>query len=372
MNTDLIIIGGGISGCALAYFLASVGVEVILLERSGINSESSGANSGSLHGQIPHEAFLNKGEEWANAFGPTLSLISESIKLWKNIEESLGTDLEVRINGGLLVAKNDQEIKDIRAKATIEKKFGIHSEFLDKSNLRRFAPYLSDDTVGAMFYPEEGKANPLLVTPAFALNSEKLGVQILRQVELEWISVKQNGFLVDTTIGSFSCNRIVNCAGIEVDRINSMVGLSSYNVFADPIQSNITEPIEHLIDHLVYSAGDRLTLKQTVHGSCIIGGGWPSIIDDVTGRLKICFESVMRNLIAATDIVPCLESIQLVRTWPAMCNGTDDWIPILGETTSVKGFFVCVFPWMGFTGGLVSARILADIISSRSSQNCKI
>ena len=66
MDTDVIIIGGGISGCALSYFLASDGVEVILLERSGLNSESSGANSGSLHGQIPHETFLDKGKEWAN------------------------------------------------------------------------------------------------------------------------------------------------------------------------------------------------------------------------------------------------------------------------------------------------------------------
>lgn len=371
MDTDVIIIGGGISGCALSYFLASDGVEVILLERSGLNSESSGANSGSLHGQIPHETFLDKGKEWANAFGPTLGLMGESIKLWKNIEELLETDLEVRINGGLLVARNDQEIKAIRAKATIEKKFGIHSEFLDKSNLRKFAPYLSDDTIGAMFYPEEGKANPLLVTPAFALNSEKLGVQIHRQAEVECINVKKNGFLVDTNIGSFSCNRIVNCSGNEINRINSMVGLS-YKVFADPIQSNVTEPIEHLIDHLVYSAGVRLTLKQTVHGSCIIGGGWPSIIDNATGRLKISFESVMRNLIAATDIVPCLESTQLVRTWPAMVNATDDWIPILGETKSVKGFFVCFFPWMGFTGGPISARILADNITSRSSKYSKI
>ena len=80
----------------------------------------------------------------------------------------------------------------------------------------------------------------------------------------------------------------------------------------------------------------------------------------------------MRNLIAATDIVPCLESTQLVRTWPAMVNATDDWIPILGETKSVKGFFVCFFPWMGFTGGPNSARILADNITSRSSKYSKI
>ena len=68
MDTDVIIIGGGICGCALAYFLALDGVEVTLLERSGLNSKSSGANSGSLHGQIPHETFLDKVEEWGPYF----------------------------------------------------------------------------------------------------------------------------------------------------------------------------------------------------------------------------------------------------------------------------------------------------------------
>ena len=62
MDTDVLVIGGGISGCALAYFLAKEGVEVSLVEKSGLNSEASGANSGSLHGQIPHDVFLEKGE----------------------------------------------------------------------------------------------------------------------------------------------------------------------------------------------------------------------------------------------------------------------------------------------------------------------
>ena len=96
--------------------------------------------------------------------------------------------MEISLTGGLLVAKNDKEIKAIHAKAAIEKKFRIHSEYLDKSQLRKFAPYLSEDTIGAMYYPEEGKANPLLVTPAFASKSEILGVQIIRQAEVKGIS----------------------------------------------------------------------------------------------------------------------------------------------------------------------------------------
>ena len=95
--------------------------------------------------------------------------------------------------------------------------------------------------------------------------------------------------------------------------------------------------------------------------------GWPSLIDKVSGRLNISYESVIKNLKTATDIVPSLESAQLFRTWPAMVNGNDDWIPVLGETKSVKNYFIFYFPWMGFTGALISASILADIISNKTN-----
>ena len=367
MNTDLIIIGGGISGCALAYYLACEGLEVILLEKSGLNGESSGANSGSLHGQIPHEVFIEKGIEWANNFGPTLRLLKDSIHIWRDLERELGTDLEVRVNGGLLVAKNKHEIEDIRSKAKIEKRFGINSEFLDKSEIRKFAPYLSEDVLGAMYYPEEGKANPLLVTPAFASKSEKLGTKIYRNAEVKLISIERKGFVVNSIQGTFKCKRIVNCAGNKFNHINSMVGITK-KIFSSPIQSNVTEPVKPLIKHLLYSAGDRLTLKQTVHGSLIIGGGWPSLIDKKTKHLNISFESLLKNLSVATDIVPSLESIKILRTWPAMVNGTDDWIPIIGQSKSIRGYYVLSFPWMGFTGGPISAKVLANEISNGSAK----
>ena len=50
-----------------------------------------------------------------------------------------------------------------------------------------------------------------------------------------------------------------------------------------------------------------------------------------------------------------------------MVNGNDDWIPVLGETKSVKNYFIFYFPWMGFTGALISASILADIISNKTN-----
>lgn len=253
MDTDVLVIGGGISGCALAYFLAKEGVEVSLVEKSGLNNEASGANSGSLHGQIPHDVFLEKGEKWALSFGPTLQLLKESIELWRGMEDLLKTDLEVHLSGGLLVASTEQEMAKVRTKVMVEKKFGIQAEILSRLDLRQHAPYISEKMVGAAFYPDEGKANPLLVTPAFAVQAEKFGAKIMRRVQVKNISVTRNGFQVDTTKGNIVCNRIGNCAGVDATRISAMVGLN-IPIMGNPIQVNVTEPIAPLVEHLVYSA----------------------------------------------------------------------------------------------------------------------
>ena len=74
MKTDVLIIGGGLAGCATAYYLAKDGVAVILIERGDLNAKASGANAGSIHVQIPHTEFVDLGEDWARSFAPTLAV----------------------------------------------------------------------------------------------------------------------------------------------------------------------------------------------------------------------------------------------------------------------------------------------------------
>src|SRR3954454_18999355 len=103
-ETDVLVVGGGVTGCAAAYYLAKAGAGVTLVERHDLNTQASGRNAGGLHGQIQHEPFLELGEDWAGEFGPTLPLLRDAVELWRGLPEELGADLEVNICGGLLVA----------------------------------------------------------------------------------------------------------------------------------------------------------------------------------------------------------------------------------------------------------------------------
>jgi glycine/D-amino acid oxidase-like deaminating enzyme len=142
-----------------------------------------------------------------------------------------------------------------------------------------------------------------------------------------------------------------------------MVG-AGIKVQSFPMQLSVTEPIAPLVGHLVYSAGQMLTLKQSKSGTVLIGGGWPAILDN-HHCAQVSRESLFGNLGVALDVVPELASVRIVRTWAGQVNGNKSWRPIIGEMPGVPGFFVNYVPWMGFTGGPVGGRIIASLAQGR-------
>lgn len=364
LRTDVLVVGGGLTGCAAAYYLASEGVDVLLIEQHDLNASASGANAGNLHGQIPHPEFVENGETWAAHFADALPLMAASIELWNSLEADLGTDLEVSVSGGLIVAETDDQLRAIERKAIIERGHDIAVELLTRDDLFAVAPYVSDRMIGGAFYPVEGKANPLLATPAFARAAERHGARILKNTALEALSLEAKGFTAITSAGPIVAGQVINCAGVRAAEVAGMVGLD-LAIEGLPVQVHVTEPTAPLVAHLVTSAGGRLTLKQTAHGSFVIAGGWPAAVDAATGELQVDPASMRGNLQVALATVPRLAGVDLIRTWPAIVSGTADWRPILGEAPMARGFYMCMFPWMGFTAGPLCARIIADMARGR-------
>jgi glycine/D-amino acid oxidase-like deaminating enzyme len=368
MRTDILVVGGGLAGCATAFYLARSGAEVTLIEQFDLNTRASGSNAGSIHAQIPHEPFVENGDEWARQYAPTIPLMIASIKLWERLGEETGVDLGVSITGGLLVAETAAEMRDVERKAALEREHGLPVELLSRGDLRRLAPYVGETVVGGAFCPIEGKANPLAATPALAAAAAAHGARILLRTELRELSSGNAGFTAETTAGRMEARRVVNCAGADAGRVARLVGLD-LPIEGHPIQVNVTEPAPPLVPHLVYAAGQKLSLKQTAMGSFLIGGGWPARRDPATGRLSADPASIRANLRVAQSIVPQLAHLQLLRTWPAIVNGTADWKPIIGELASVPGFYLAMFPWMGFTAGPIAARIVAQLLLGETPEH---
>src|SRR5579872_2918015 len=364
LTTDVLVIGGGLAGTATAYCLAREGIEVTLVERLDLNTQASGSNAGSLHLQIPFPEFLSEGDDWARVFTQAIPVMRESIGLWRGVGAELGVDLEVSIDGGLLVAETEAQMRDIARKAVIERAAGLTVELLSAADLRRIAPYLSERMIGAAYCPDEGKANPLKATPAFAAAARRRGARILANCEVTALASTGSGYRAETPAGPIQAGRIVNAGGANAGRIAAMLGIE-LPIQGVPIQVSVTEPAEPLVNHLVYFAGDKLTLKQAKNGSFLIGGGWSSLWSARAERPTVNPHSLRSNLRIARHVVPRLDSVSLLRVWPAVVNGTADWKPILGELPGRPGVFMTMFPWMGFTAGPMSALLTAELVLGR-------
>lgn len=360
---DVIIIGGGLGGTAAAWFLSREGLNVLLLERGELNARASGANAGSLHLQIPALEYKKLGRAWAEHFAPTLTMLQAGAELWASLEDELSASLEFSRTGGIIAARTDEEMDLVREKAALEADHGIEMEILDAACLRDRAPYLAGDMIGGAFYPGEGKASPLLATRAFANAAVREGARVMTQTEVTGVEAGPP-FTVVTERGLFTAESILCAAGAEAGRIADMAGLD-LPIRGFPIQVSVTEPAGPLVPHLVYAAAGRLTLKQMANGACVIGGGWSAAMM-ADGSLSVSNTSLTSNMAMAQSVVPALSGLRVVRSWPAMVNGTDSWRPIVGEAPSCPGFFLCLFPWMGFTAGPIAARCVADLILGRT------
>jgi glycine/D-amino acid oxidase-like deaminating enzyme len=364
---DVLVVGGGITGSATAYRLAQAGVDVLLVERHDLNTQGSGYNAGSLHSQLQHEPFLHLGEDWARAYAPATRFLADSTAIWQTLGDELDSDLEVALLGGILVAETEQQLRDVERKVAIERAQGLDVELLAAADLRRIAPYVSDRMVGGELCRSEGKANPLLAGPALARAAERHGARILPHTELLALEQTGTGFRAQTGTGTIEARRVVSAGGIDAGRVTALLG-RPLPVEAHAIQVSVTEPVAPLVRHLLYFAGDMLTLKQARVGSLLIGGGWPAR-RTADGTPTVNPESLRDNLALAQTVVPALAGARLLRAWAGFVNGTEDWLPIVGELPGVPGLYVGVFPYMGFTAGPLLGQVLADLVTGRSERD---
>ncbi|MEY2822789.1 MAG: Sarcosine oxidase subunit beta [Actinomycetota bacterium] len=363
---DVIVIGGGAIGASSAYQLAKQGANVALLEEFDLNTQASGRNAGSLHGQIQYEPFEELGIGWAKQFLHGLSILADSLEIWKGLSDELGVDLEVSSNGGLMIAENETNLRHLEEKVRLENSIGIDSRMLSRSELQEKAPYISAKMVGAAFCPIEGKANPLVVAPAFADAARRHGAVISTRTEVLEIAKNSQGFTISTSAGQFRGAKVLITANAGIPKLTA--GLGKRIPISDvPVQVSVTEQIEKFVHHLVYFTSEKLTFKQANSGSLLIGGGWPARYDEKQNPI-LNPDSLRSNLRVALKVVPRIADVKVIRTWVGTGNGTEDHNPIIDKFPGVDGLYVGMYPYMGFTASPLMGRLLAELILTGKCQ----
>lgn len=363
-RADVAIIGGGLVGCATAWQLARKGASVVLVEAGDINAGASGQNAGSLHFQIERR-FLENGDALAEQGAQIVALSRHAVIDWRTIEQELGKDLHVAMDGGLMVAETAEQVTLLETKAARESGEGLAVRTLDGDAARAMAPYLSPTILAANFSADEGHADPRAITPALADAAQREGATVRTGTRVQTIAREGGRFVIQGDGLALSAEQLLVAAGAWSADICALLNIHM-PIYPVALLMNATERVPPMVPHLVQHVGRRLSLKQTHAGNLLIGGGWPSRLAqtsnggfDLSAKAQMIPESLTGNLLAARDVVPGVTRLNLIRSWTGVTAITSDQLPIVGPVPRMPGLWVAA-GGSAFTLGLTFARLMAD------------
>ncbi len=358
---DTVVIGGGVVGLCLTWFLAEEGAAVVCLD-DGRNAGST-ANAGSLHGQMQSRMELLFPERVAD-YESTLSIYPRAIDYWSEVVQWLDVDVEFHVGGGLMVAESRKQMDGLAEKSRRESANGVDTSLLGKQELLRLAPYLNREVQGALFCPKEGKVNPLLANAAICRKALEHGGVLQRDAHVERIESTGRSYTVASNRGQFRAGRVVIAAGAGSADILATLGFYLPTA-AEPLHMNITDATSPFMRHLVQHADQPLTMKQLKTGQLLIGGGWPAREGHDGGVPEVLLDSLLGNLGLAQHLVPDIADLRVTRTWAGI-NTMVDLLSVLGEIKPLPGVFVAIPGDAGYTLGPYCARLVVDQMSGRS------
>ena len=214
-HAQVIIIGGGIVGCSVAYHLTKFNwKDVVLLERKALTSGTTWAAAG-LVGQL-----------WANQ--SLTKLAKYGTELYARLEKETGQHTGFVTCGSLRVAQTKERKIEYDRSMAMARAFGIEMEEISFEEARRMWPFLYTDDLEAVYYqPNDGKTNPVDTAQALAKGARMGGAKIFENIKVTEIHLKKGAVCaVSTDQGKINCEIAVNCGGMWAREVGKMVGVS--------------------------------------------------------------------------------------------------------------------------------------------------
>lgn len=371
-----VIIGGGIMGTAAAYELAKAGVEdIVLIERGELAGGSTSRAAGGLRCQFSDETNILLG--------------ARSLETFRRFEEQMGQNIDLVQSGYLFLLDSEDDAAHMEANVSLQNALGQSSRMVTTAECAELSPVISaDGLIGGAFNPFDAHCTPEAAVAGYAKNARRLGVTILRGVEVTRVVAEDAGADrpgttheaepgtagaagsrritgVETTAGPIATSAVICAAGAWSKKIGADVGIDL--------------PVEPLRRHIVVSepvSFDPRRLPFTIDFSTAYyfhseGGGLLFGAPEVADSWGFAARQDPRWLEQLAELMdrrtPALGDVQLRRGWAGLYEVTPDHNALIGASDEVEGFFYATgFSGHGFLQGPAVGEVMADLFLGRT------
>ena len=360
----IVIVGGGVIGLGVAYHLAKLGADdVLLIERNQLSSGTSWHAAGIV------------GPLRASVSATRLAMVADEV--FPTLERETGQSTGYRRTGGFWLARTAERLVELRRIAAVGEMVGLDARMVEQDEIAAVAPNLRvDDLAGALWVAEDGQANPVDLCMAYAKGAREASVRIREGVACEAVE-RRNGAVraIRSSDGSvITCATVVNCAGAWARAVGAMAGVPV------PLQAVehmyvTTEPLDDLPDPfpIVRDLDGGIYLKEDA-GKLVLGGFEPKAKPwDPQGpdgdrefiELPEDWEQFEPFMRAGLERVPALERAGVRHFMNGPESFTPDTLPLLGESPFLDGFFVAAgFNSTGMMSSAGAGRVMAQWIAA--------
>jgi len=335
----VVIVGGGIAGCSVAYHLAHLGItDVLLLEQGKLTSGTTWHAAGLVGAMRP-----NRNMTRMSRYG---------IELYSKLEAETGLATGWKQCGSVNVARTPERMQTLRRQASLARSFGVEVHVISpKEAGERYPVMRTDDLQGALWIPGDGKANPADLCMSLAKGARNRGVKMVEGVEVTGVLIERGRVTgVQTKQGDVRCETLVNCAGQWARQFGALAGVNVPLYSAEHFYI-VTDRIDgvHPMLPVMRDPDGYIYYKEEV-GGLVMGGFEPDAkpwaVDPIPADFEFQllaedwdqFEILMNNAIHRT---PCLETAPV----KMLLNGPESFTPdgnfMIGEAPGLAGYFVC-------------------------------
>ena len=349
-NDRVVVIGGGIQGCAAAYFLAKRGASVKLIEKDYIARHASGVNAGGVR---------RLGRDLAE-----IPLSLAAMDIWQNLHEEIGEAGEAFHPCFYIKVAIDEEGREFGLKRsdTLTKAGFSHEVWLEKSDIHERLPHLSISTYGGLLVEGDGWAVPWRIVNGFSKAARQYGAEIIEGCRVISLTNKNECWQVWTEQGLFEVDYIVNCAGAWAAELASQSGEPVMPLSAFAPMLAVTEKRAPILPAVFGVLGHTLSLKQLDTGQFIIGGGVRAEANPERNRGEVALFKLAPSMQLASTLFSDILNAPVIRCWSGIEGYMPDNLPVIGHGTQAGLIHGFGFSAHGFQLGPAVGEALADLV----------